>query len=104
MNRLVRTGRARRDIAEALAYSRRRWGDQQAVAYRALMAAAFETIAADPRRGRPRLASHPDVLLFRIARPGQPARHVIVYRVRPPNVIEVLRVLHDAMDLKQHLG
>jgi toxin ParE1/3/4 len=30
-------------------------------------------------------------------------RHFIVYRRRTPDLVTVLRVLHDAMDLARHL-
>jgi toxin ParE1/3/4 len=41
-----------------------------------------------------------------IARGGRRGRHLILYRIGPREagkVIEVLRVLHDAMDPKRHI-
>ncbi len=40
---------------------------------------------------------------YHIARLGNPARHLICYRAVDGQIIEVLRILHDAMDLPRHM-
>ena len=51
--------------------------------------------------------SRKGIMALHVARCGRKGRHVVAYRVgapaKPP-VIDVLRVLHDAMDLSRHTG
>jgi len=45
----------------------------------------------------------PDWRLFHISQRGRPARHFILYILnRAEKRVDVLRVLHDAMDIPQH--
>lgn len=112
MRRLRVTGPARRDIDAILVESEDRFGVHAAEAYRALLATAFLDLRTDPSRptvkGRP---GAPATLRFyhvrhsrsrapdRIGRP----RHVIVFR-DDGEAVEILRVLHDAMDIASRLG
>ena len=38
-----------------------------------------------------------------VARQGRNGRHFVVFRTAPEQTIEVLRLLHDSMDLARHL-
>lgn len=103
MVRLVRSPRAKRDIADVLRYTRERWGDDQAVKYRELIRRALQAIGTDPECGTRRFTTLPGVLAYHIARPGQKARHLFFYRVAPGGEIEIIRFLHDSMDFVRHL-
>jgi len=108
------TGAARRDILAVMRWSLQEFGEQAARRYDALLAQALADIAADPER--PGSQQRPDLtkgvfvyhLRFSRQRARTPLgivrhpRHFVVYR-RRDHVIEVLRVLHDARDLAQHL-
>jgi toxin ParE1/3/4 len=37
-----------------------------------------------------------------VAWQGKKGRHFVMFRVAPERVIEVLRLLHDSMDLSRH--
>jgi toxin ParE1/3/4 len=45
----------------------------------------------------------PGLSSLHVARLGRRGRHFIMYRAAPGQVIEVVRVLHDAMDLARHI-
>ena len=45
----------------------------------------------------------PDVWVRPIRKPGQHARHVLIYRVTTDGTIDIARLLHDAMDIERHL-
>ena len=45
----------------------------------------------------------PGLRSLHIARRGRPGRHFILYRAADGNVVEVLRILHDAMELSRHM-
>jgi len=107
--------KARGDIANILAWTERSFGERIAKRYEALIAAAIERIAEIPdglgSQRRPEIAENCRTyhLYFsrasakraaeRIKRP----RHVLVYRVRNDNTVEIGRVLHDSTDLDSNL-
>ena len=41
---------------------------------------------------------------FHVARHGRKGRHFVVFKVAPQQTIEVLRLLHDSMDLARHVS
>jgi toxin ParE1/3/4 len=95
-------------------WSSREFGKDAALRYDALLTQVFADIAADPDRlgaqQRPELASGVMVyhLCFSRDRARGPLgavrhpRHFVIYR-RQDHVIEILRVLHDARELRRHL-
>lgn len=101
MARLRVSVAARRDITKALRFSDQRWGPAQRQAYRALVEEALLDLLENPEHpaSRPRDEIRPGVRTFHIARRGRPGRHLIVYRLGPNGALEVMRLLHDAMDL-----
>jgi toxin ParE1/3/4 len=103
MARLIRSPRAKRDIVETLEYTKQRWGVDQAREYAALIQDALTSIAADPRRGKPRDDVRPGIWARHISQRGRPARHILFYRISPTGTVEIVRFLHDAMDFAQHL-
>jgi toxin ParE1/3/4 len=94
---------AQRDINAALAWTLSEFGPRQHDAYRELLHRAILEVAAHPQRARPRPDLHPDARTFHIARPGRHARHFLLLRVAPDGVVEIARLLHDAMDPARHL-
>lgn len=112
--RIVLAPSARIDIREALIWSQERLGDRAASRYRDLLKQAIRDIAADPERpgSRERRDLSRGVRTYHVffsrdrARSdlgvvGKP-RHFPVYRCRG-DMIDVVRVLHDARDLERHL-
>ncbi|MBP2291548.1 type II toxin-antitoxin system RelE/ParE family toxin [Azospirillum rugosum] len=101
------TRRAERDFADILTETVQRFGRIQFEAYRALLTTAIEAVAAMPQRpgSRPRDELARNVRTFHAALVGKrmsAARHVIVYRVGADGVVEILRLLHDSMDVRRH--
>jgi len=104
---------ASQDIRELLQWSEEKFGQSVAVRYRALLKQALRDVQADPERPgskeRPELTTggirtYP--ISFSRSRVGGPGvknpRHVLVYRY-DSDVIEIVRVLHDARDLERHV-
>lgn len=105
--------RARRDLDSILEESEASFGAVVADRYRLLLGTALRDLRMNPGRPgvRARADLPPGIFLYhvrhsrsrvsegsRIARP----RHVLVIRA-VGNVLEVVRVLHDAMDLPRHI-
>jgi toxin ParE1/3/4 len=84
------------------------FGEAQARIYAETISAALNDLAAGPTivGARKRDDILKGISTLHVARKGRKGRHFVMFRVgRAPDreVIEVLRLLHDAMDLQRHL-
>ncbi|MBI1832175.1 MAG: type II toxin-antitoxin system RelE/ParE family toxin [Planctomycetes bacterium] len=107
--------KARSDIASILAWTRENFGPQTLKRYAKLIQTAIEDVAADPELAgsfqRPEIATlcRTYHLIHSRKKAGgrgnriRNPRHFLLYRVVEPGVVEIGRVLHDSMDLEQHL-
>jgi toxin ParE1/3/4 len=104
---------AQADLAHILATSAEQWGIAARRRYAALLTAAMRRVAADPEAA----VSHDrsDMLLGlrsfhlrhargedagdRVRRPS----HILYYRPIRPDLIEIVRILHERMDPRRHL-
>jgi toxin ParE1/3/4 len=88
---------ARADLDSIWDHTAKRWDDDQAETYLRMLQAAIETVAANPRLGRP----YDEVRAgYRRHRTGS---HLILY-LETVNAIDVVRVLHEKMDIGSHLA
>ena len=105
---------ARADMTDVLRNSKAKFGPAARRRYLALIRAAFESIAAQPKRvgsySRDELAPGLRSFHLRHAR-GQSRhdrvnrpRHIVFYRTGADGRIEIVRLLHEAMELGQHLS
>ncbi len=115
MPRLVVSPTAQRDIESILVWTHEHFGLQGRLRYEALLVRAILDVAADPGRTgshtRPEIApaartyhlwhsrDRVESTSDRVRRP----RHFLLYRTRDDGQVEIGRVLHDGMDLAQHL-
>lgn len=103
MARIVRSPLAKRDILEILQFTKERWGIDQAREYSALIREALVAIGTDPSRGKARDDILPGIFAHHISQRGRPARHIVFYRILSKETVEIIRLLHDAMDFVRHL-
>lgn len=103
------------DIEDVLRYSHVQFGSHARIRYQALIRTAIEDLAEAPNRVGSSLRDelseglrsfHPTYVRKQAAtatgtvlRP----RHVVFYRLADGQVIEIVRILHDAMEVRQHL-
>jgi toxin ParE1/3/4 len=89
-------------------WSRRRFGPEQARRYRAIVLATARELENGPVQPGTRDWGHiaPDLRAIHVARHSRQGRHYVVYRVSPDDagVIDIVRILHDAMDFARHLA
>ncbi|ESQ87545.1 hypothetical protein ABAC460_19655 [Asticcacaulis sp. AC460] len=99
------TARAESDFLNILDSTAERFGPRQADVYEDHLLAALRALEdGTDIQGRIEHSDiRPDVFVYRVARRGIPARHLICCRVLDDQVIEILRILHDAMDLPRHI-
>lgn len=99
---------AEADIEHILRWSAEQFGERQARAYAKTLAAALEALSETlaPLAARPRDDIAKGLFTLHVARRGRRGRHFVVFRIGDDEdieVTEVLRVLHDAMDLPRHV-
>lgn len=106
---------AQRDIVGILVWTQEQFGPLTMQRYALLIQTAIEDIAADPKvlgsEGRPEISDHCRTyhLFYSRKKAGKrngkirTPRHFLVYRVTEAEIVEIGRVLHDSMDLEQHL-
>jgi toxin ParE1/3/4 len=94
-----------RDLDRVLIYTGEHFGPQKYREYQQLIRSALRSIESHPFRApaKSRPDIHPDAMTFHIAKRGQHARHLFLYRVREDQRVEISRLLHDSADLQQHL-
>ena len=99
---------AQADFRDILTWTAERVGETQARTYAKTLSSAISAHTGSPRiagiRTRDDIAR--GVHTFHVARGGHKGRHFIVFRIRTvpeTSVLEVLRILHDAMDLPQQV-
>jgi toxin ParE1/3/4 len=105
---------AEADLARILSTSEKRWGLEARRRYSAMLVAAMRNLAADPEgpgtRERSELAPGIRSFHLRRARVDDPKTkvrrpmHVLYYRALAPNLIEIVRVLHERMEPSRHAG
>ena len=83
----------------------RDFGEHQTSAYRELLLDALASLQTGPDTvlSRARDDVRPGVWFLHIARRGRHGRHYLVYRATGETKIEIIRILHDAMDFTRHL-
>lgn len=96
---------AEQDLIAISRWSAENFGPLQAEKYVETIFLAIESLRNDPR---PIDANYRDELgagvhILHIARQGRKGRHFVVYRLTDEPILEVLRLLHDSMDLARHL-
>jgi len=101
----VRLGyQAEQDYVEILRWTVKTFGAGQASSYAETIVLAIEALAGGPDilGARAREDIQPGIRTLHVARQGRAGRHFVVFRAAGSD-IDVLRLLHDSMDLPRHL-
>ncbi len=99
---------AGQDYQAILRWTVDNFGRAQARTYAKTLNSALQDLAQGPDVIGARLREDigPDIHTLHVARHGRKGRHFVVFRISPSpdaSIIEVLRLLHDSMDLPRHL-
>jgi len=84
------------DLADIFSYSEETWGADQAERYTGEIIAMFSRLAADPRMGQPASQRHASLRRFPCG------SHLIIFASRDRS-IEIVRILHQRMDIDSRL-
>lgn len=99
---------AERDYRDILRWTAETFGQAQARTYARTLANALRDLACGPSIAGAKVRDDigPDICTLHVARKRRRGRHLVVFRVNSATdrqIIEVLRLLHDSMDLPRHL-
>ncbi len=99
---------AETDYRQILSWTLQNFGVTQAKDYAAVLTTALQSLCAGPSiigvKAREEIGAN--IWTLHVARQGRRGRHFILFRVtrlQGHQVIDVLRLLHDSMDLQRHL-
>lgn len=101
----VRLGRqAERDFIEILRWTTQTFGESQARTHAETISLAIEALGRGPDvvGAKVRDDIQPGIRSLHVARQGRAGRHLVVFRAARSK-IDVLRLLHESMDLPRHL-
>jgi toxin ParE1/3/4 len=96
---------AERDFLRILQYTAEAFGPRQTAIYKATLKDALAELTQGPNVAGSMARDEilPGLRTLHLARRGRRGRHFIMYRSVEGRVVEVLRILHDAMDLARHI-
>ncbi len=100
------TATAEADFQDIIAWTLERFGDRQARIYADVLSSAIVALASGPATlgARERREVGKALFTLHVARHGRKGSHFVLFRVRRnKRQIEILRLLHDAMDLASHV-
>jgi toxin ParE1/3/4 len=97
MAKFYLTNKAVEDLGDIWNYTVETWSENQAEIYYSLLIDSCQELANKPNQGKSYEVVERNVLGFKT---GQ---HVIFYRIVTEKEIEVVRILHGMMDMKNHL-
>jgi len=97
--------KAEQDFFEIVQWTAANFGQQQAAVYAETLSLSLSVLADGPEVSG---AKHRDdigdgILTLHVARQGRKGRHFVVFRVSGARTIDVLRLLHDSMDMVRHV-
>ena len=99
---------AESDIANIVRWAAEQFGEPQARTYAETLSSALEALLEGPTTvgARAREDIGRGLFTMHVARRGRKGRYFVVFRIgrdQPGEIIEVLRILHEVIDLARHV-
>jgi toxin ParE1/3/4 len=96
---------AERDFLDIFRWTAESFGRRQALIYRRTLIEALTALHSGPELSgsMPRDEIRPGLRSVHVGRQGRRGRRIVLYRSDQAGTVEVVRILHDAMDLQRHL-
>ena len=93
------------DFSEIITWTIENFGERQAEAYAETLTLAIEALhdGSEQLGVKARHDIGPGISTLHVARQGRSGRHFVVFSEAKDQYIDVLRLLHDSMDLARHI-
>ncbi len=100
------SAQAEQDMRSILAWTENNFRTEQAKVYSMTLSLALEALLGGPEIVNVKIRQElgPNIRTLHVARQGRNGRHFIIFRISTSSVIDVLRILHDSMDLPRHIA
>ena len=97
--------RAELDFSEIISWTLEHFGERQAETYAETLILAIEALQGGPEQlgAKARDDIEPGIRTLHVARQGRSGRHFVVFSEAKDQCIDVLRLLHDSMELAKHI-
>lgn len=92
------TNKAVDDLNQIWEYTIYKWSERQADSYYNLLLESCQNIADNPNLGKNYEGIKREIFGFKAN------RHIIFYRKTSDKYVEITRILHESMDLKNRMG
>jgi toxin ParE1/3/4 len=93
------------DFANIVGWTAENFGAKQSRVYRDTLVQAMGDLADGPEvagsKARDEIMA--GLRTLHVTRRGRRGSHFLMYRAAPDSTIEIVRILHDAMDLQRHI-
>jgi toxin ParE1/3/4 len=98
-------GQAEQDLLDITLWTAQNFGTRQAEQYAETITLAIEALHDGPEilGAKVRDDISTGIRTLHVARQGRKGRHFVAFSVSEGHIINVLRLLHDSMDLAKHL-
>lgn len=92
------------DFANIVKWTAENFGARQSRIYRDTLLQAIRELANGPDLAGSKARDEilPGLRTLHVARRGHRGSHFMMYRAAPKRTIEIIRILHDRMDLRRH--
>ena len=97
MAKFYLTNKTVEDLGDIWNYTVETWSENQAEIYYTLLISSCQKLASKPGQGKSYEGAEKNILGFKT---GQ---HILFYRTLTDTEIEIVRILHGMMDIKNHL-
>jgi toxin ParE1/3/4 len=93
------------DFEAISSWARDRFGEEQALVYRTALTATLALLGGGPSTPGVKVRSDigRGIHTLHVSRIRRRARHIVMFRVAGEQQPEIIRILHDSMDLARHL-
>ena len=91
------TNKAVEDLSDIWNYTNENWSENQADKYYHLILESFKELAANPGIGKNYGSIVENLRGFKVG------RHIVFYREKEGSKIEIIRILHERMDVKRRI-
>ncbi|RYY21641.1 MAG: type II toxin-antitoxin system RelE/ParE family toxin [Chitinophagaceae bacterium] len=98
MARFLLTNKAVEDLSDIWDYTFNKWSERQADKYYDLLVNSMQHVCTNPELGKPYRELDENILGFRVG------THIVFYRQIDFDEIEIVRILHQTMDLKSRMN
>jgi len=97
MTGFVLTNKAKSDLKDIAIYTQNTWGKHQRNIYLTKLDKSFYALAADHLKGRPCSELRVGYRIYNVG------KHIIFFHEVNVNLIEIVRILHERMNIEIHL-